>query len=126
MSRGQCDICGFELTDEDLSYANPADFWKHCKEHSNYATYPQLWLLKKELRLPYEEPKKEDRICAVCGMPLSDEEINLVEKTHVNFTCKFHKKSIMDFNIQLTRSKLGYSEYLTKKPIDQMIEAWKL
>lgn len=125
MSKQHCDICGFELTDDDLRYANPADFWAHCKEHTNHASYPQLWLLKKELNMPYEEPKPEERVCVICRIPLSDDEMNMVDKSQINFTCKFHKRSMMDYNIHKTRSKLGYSEYLTR-PIDQMIEIWKL
>jgi hypothetical protein len=81
--------------------------------------------LKKELGVAYEEPLQEERICAVCGLPLSDEEMKLVEKTHVNLVCSFHKRAVRDFNIHLTRQKLGYSEY-REKPIDLMIKNWNL
>jgi len=121
----KCAFCGFDLTDDDLNAQSPMAYWPHCKDHVNHASYPQLWLLKKELNIAYEEPKREHRICGVCGTYLSDDEMNLVEKTHVNFVCHFHKRAKMDHNIFLTRRNLGYSEFL-RRPIDQMIDVWKL
>jgi hypothetical protein len=120
-----CAICGFELTDNDLNYASPMDYWTHCKDHSNHATYPQLWLLKKELGMAYEEPKQDERVCAVCGLHLSDEEMISVKKEHCNIVCTFHKRAAFDVNIQMTREKLGYGQFL-RRPIDTMIKTWNL
>ena len=125
MAESKCEFCGFDLTIDDMNSQSSMAYWPHCKDHINHASYPQIWLLKSELNVPFEEPEKEKRVCAVCGMPLTAEEWNKVEKTHINFVCHFHKRAVMDHNIQITRSKLGYGEYLIR-PIDQMIKAWKL
>ena len=126
MEKEHCAFCGFELTDDDLRFKSPLDMWSHCKEHSNHATYPQLWLLKKELNMPYEEPTAQEKICAVCGMPLSEEEMNIVKKELINFTCRFHRRAMSNFNLQMTRRKLGYPEVLGTRPLDLIIKEWKL
>jgi hypothetical protein len=118
----RCAICDFELTEYDLSYKSINDLWPHCKEHSNHATYPQLWLLKKELNLPYNEPTLQERVCAVCGSELSDEEMKFVEKTHFNLVCKFHKRKFSDLNIELTRENLG----IIKPIIYEILKQWNL
>ncbi len=94
------------------------------------ASYPQLWLLRRELNLPFngphvQEPKQEDKICAVCGTLLSEEEMSFFEKTHNNFVCKFHRRKAKDVNIQRTREELGYNQFLHKS-IDTLIATWKL
>ena len=121
----KCAFCGFDLDADDIRAQSPHDHWRHCKDHTNHASYPQLWLLKSELKLPFDEPTKEERICAVCGTPLTQDEWNGVEKTHVNFVCKFHKRAVGDFNIHRTRRNLGYDEFL-ERPIQSMIKAWGL
>jgi hypothetical protein len=101
--------------------------WPHCKDHANHATYPQLWLLKKELNVPYEEPSDEKKICAVCGSPLSEDEMKWVKKEHVNFTCRLHRRVVGDFNLDITRKKLGYIYGgLGSQTINLMIKEWKL
>ena len=119
-----CAFCGFELTSDNRG-GKPQSWWPCCKDHENASTYPQIWLLKKELKMAYEEPTQEERICAVCGIDLTEEEMSLVEKTHVNFVCRFHKRNANDAQIQLTRSKKGYGEYL-RRPIDEIIKIWNL
>lgn len=121
----KCAFCDFPLTVDDLSSQSPHAWWKHCKEHANHATYPQLWLLKSELGVSFEEPPPEERVCAVCGTPLTEEEWSEVKKTSVNFVCRFHRRNVNDSNILLTRKKLGYSEYL-QRPIYSMIKIWNL
>jgi hypothetical protein len=120
-----CEYCGTELTEYDVRNVSPMAFWKHCRDHANHATYPQIWLLKKEFRVPYEEPSAEKKICAVCGLPLSEDEMKWVKKEHVNLVCLFHRRAVADLNLQITRKKFGYPELKTR-PIDLIIKAWKL
>lgn len=121
-----CDFCGFELTEYDIEAQSPLAWWRCCKEHSNHATYPQMWLLKKELGVAYSEPTKEDRVCGVCGLPLSDEDMSGVHKTHVTLTCIFHRRYAHNVNHIRTRTDLGYPEQLKSRPIDIIIQKWKL
>jgi ribosomal protein L37E len=122
-----CEFCGFELSDDDIRSMSPLSMWPHCRDHSNHATYPQIWLLKKELGVPYEEPAAEKKICAVCGLPLSEDEMKWVKKEHQNFTCRFHRRAVGDFNLDITRQKLGYTDGgLGSQIINLMIKEWKL
>lgn len=127
----KCAICDFDLTDDDISSQSNIAYWPHCKEHSNYASYPQLWVMKKELHpslngIALQPPDVKDRICAICGMPLNDEEINDTKETDTYLLCRCHKTQRKVLNIQRARKELGYNEFLTKKPIDLIIEIWKL
>lgn len=125
----RCAICDVELTENDRQDHNA--YWPHCNEHKNHASYGQLWVLKKELNLPFngthlQEPKKEDQICAVCGLPLTEEELLKTKSKDWNLVCRFHKRKAGDINIQRTREELGYDAFLYSKPIDIMIQQWKL
>lgn len=123
---GNCEFCGVELTDFDLPVRSPLDFHNHCRDQMcrNAATHPQIWLLKKKLNKPYQEPPVEERVCAVCNNPLTDKEWNEILSTHVNFTCTLHRRASQDFNTDISRRQYGYSEANSKRLLKEIIKVW--
>lgn len=117
---GNCAFCGIELDELDVESRHPSAFHICCRDHQNASTYPQIWLLKKEMGIPYEEPKAEEKICAVCENPLTDKEFGEIKSNHINLTCSFHRRSAMDANINITREKRGYKSIIIK----EIIKAW--
>ena len=123
---GNCAFCGFELTENDLPSQSPLHWHRCCRDQTcqNAATYPQIWLLKKELGKPYEEPPVEERVCMVCNAPLTEMDFNRVEKSHVNFTCIAHRNAVMDINPYRSREKYGYTEVTRLRILQDVIKIW--
>lgn len=123
---GNCAFCGMELTKEDLSVSSPMDMHRCCRDKTcrNAATYPQIWLLKKELNKPYEEPPVEERICVVCSNTLTEKEWNEILSTHVNYTCTLHRRASQDLNTDISRRQYGYSEANSKRLLKEIIKVW--
>ena len=85
------------------------DFHTCCGEDNcrRAATHPQLWILKKELKMPYTAPELK---CEICNKELNELEMQGLKSNHVNLTCVIHRRAAMEYNLEITKQKYGYSE----------------
>jgi hypothetical protein len=120
---GKCAFCDFELKDNTAD-SSVFDYHICCKDHKNYATYPQMWLLRKEYGQPYTEPAQELKVCSICHKPLTEKEFGEIKNTHINFTCTLHRRAAFDVNIDISRRKYGYTEAYTQRTINDIIKVW--